>query len=422
MTNDRKTRLPEWCKEYCLFFLLLALYLLIILAFAKDSWWGDERRYVRFANNLLQGFYSPTEPANISLKNGPGYPLVLTPFVGLGLPLLAAKIANAFFLFGAILLIYRTLRLYIDPRRARLAAFVLGLYPPFMTYLHVLMSEPFTIFLVSAVCFCFCRSMQSEKKRLFYLVASVLFLTWLMLTKVIFGYVVLAVLIASAVWYAVSRNEVFSKALLICFFALVGCAPYLVYTYALTGHVFYWANTGGANLYWMSTPHPGEFGDWPNSDVRDKEFFRERHSAFFEEADKMPPIEEDQMLRRRALRNIRKHPGKYLRNVIANIGRMLFSYPWSYAQQTLSTYCWAVPNMFLVVTMVFCVYPTWIARKRIPSEIYVLLLLGVMAFFGSSVVSASERHFYVLVPFFGIWVAFVVFKLLEIRVKTGAES
>src|SRR5690349_1086566 len=42
---------------------------------------GDEWRYLYYADNLLHGFYSPHD--RVFLWNGPGYPLLLAPFVGI---------------------------------------------------------------------------------------------------------------------------------------------------------------------------------------------------------------------------------------------------------------------------------------------------------------------------------------------------
>ena len=57
----------------------LVLYVVLVLVFHKDAMEGDEGRYVFFAENLSQGFYSPRD--EINLWNGPGYPLVLVPLV-----------------------------------------------------------------------------------------------------------------------------------------------------------------------------------------------------------------------------------------------------------------------------------------------------------------------------------------------------
>lgn len=49
-------------NPYLLFLPLLFLYIAIVLIFSKDVFQGDEGRYIGFAKNLIQGFYSPPAP------------------------------------------------------------------------------------------------------------------------------------------------------------------------------------------------------------------------------------------------------------------------------------------------------------------------------------------------------------------------
>lgn len=112
------------------------IYTLLAIGFSRPYFTGDEGRHVQFAHNLCQGFYSPTDPWQINLWNGPGYPLVLVPFAALGLPRVWAKIADPCFLPGALLLLQKTLALYIPKKSARRRTLILGIYPPFLSSLH----------------------------------------------------------------------------------------------------------------------------------------------------------------------------------------------------------------------------------------------------------------------------------------------
>ena len=70
--------------------------------------------------------------------------------------------------------------------------------------------------------------------------------------------------IAGALWLlkrSPGRQRTGAAILLTAFVVL---SPYALYTWRLTGRVFYWANSGGTTLYWMSTPFEGEYGDWNN--------------------------------------------------------------------------------------------------------------------------------------------------------------
>lgn len=94
--------------------LLLALfgtYLLVVLAASQDQFQDDEGVYVGYATNLVHGFYTYRDPVRMNLWCGPGYPLLLAPFVALGVPWLAAKVLNALLLLGGVLLFFQTLRI-----------------------------------------------------------------------------------------------------------------------------------------------------------------------------------------------------------------------------------------------------------------------------------------------------------------------
>ena len=202
--------------------------------------------------------------------------------------------------------------------------------------------------------------------------------------------------------------------------ALAMCAPYLGYTWSLTGKLFYWGTSGGVSLYWMSTPHKGEFGDWHGGrEVLDNPSLLTNHGAVFEAVDALGQVDKDDYFKRRALENIRAHPGKYGRNILANVGRMLFSYPFSYAEDRMSTFFWLVPNMFLVTAMCLGAYPAWRGRKDIPGELWVLLFIAATTFAGSALLSAYTRQFYILAPLIGLWLSFIAINLVQLRVRTG---
>jgi hypothetical protein len=61
----------------------LSIYIFMLYAsrFSPDCI-ADECRYISFAENLLNGFYSPPSP-NINLWSGPGFPIILMPLVSL---------------------------------------------------------------------------------------------------------------------------------------------------------------------------------------------------------------------------------------------------------------------------------------------------------------------------------------------------
>ena len=133
------------------FFTLLPIFLLyfaIFLQSAEDSLdFGDEPRYAMYAENLTKGFYAP--PDTLFLWNGPGYPLLLTPFAFFDVPWYWAKMLNPVFMFLAVCFIYSSIRNYMSEKTALFFSYLFGLYPPFYAELWFLLTEPFVLMLVS---------------------------------------------------------------------------------------------------------------------------------------------------------------------------------------------------------------------------------------------------------------------------------
>jgi hypothetical protein len=99
-------------------YLLFLPFLIILIIYAilnPTDGYGDEHRYLTFAKNLVHGFYSPPPP-NVNLTNGPGYPIILTPFVALDLPLIYITLLNPFFYYFSIIFLYKALQKVVSQK------------------------------------------------------------------------------------------------------------------------------------------------------------------------------------------------------------------------------------------------------------------------------------------------------------------
>jgi hypothetical protein len=240
-------------------------------------------------------------------------------------------------------------------------------------------------------------------------------LAWLALTKVLFGYVILAgsFLSAIALW---RRGGGYRRTLIVGATAVLLCTPYLAYTYSRSGRFFYWASSGGLSLYWLSTPFDGELGDWHKWEKLSADSpIRANHERFFASLEGLNEVERDSELKRQALCQIADHPKKFALNWLANVGRLLFSYPFTDTPQKLSTYFYLLPNMFLVVPGVPSLYVAWIRRRDVPHELWMLLGFGILSFLGNSLLSAYARQFTPLVPIFALWVLVVMGRSLRLE-------
>ena len=386
------------------------LYAIVIMAMARDEFVGDEGRYAQYATNLTQGFYTDAE--QVDLWSGPGYPIVLVPFVALDAPWLAAKLFNAVLLVGALFYFCGTLRLYMPERTALRFTYLFGLYPPLLKESFVLLTEPLMVLVVCGFAYHYCRSRYTDRRAWLQLGLAGAYAGGLALTKIFFGYVLVTALLAGAGLYLWKRRAAFRDAAIVYAVALGICVPYLAHTYSLTGKLFYWGTSGGLSLYWMTTPHEGEYGDWHGRALDRHPQLRANHGAFFESIDQLPSVEWDAALRRQALHNLRAHPGSYLRNWVANVSRLFFAFPHSYRDRYSPLIVLiVVPNLVLLGLAGLCAGPTWRHRRRVPDELWMILLFAAVTLAGSSLLSAYERQLRPVVPLAAVWIAYALVHL-----------
>jgi hypothetical protein len=169
----------------------------------------------------------------------------------------------------------------------------------------------------------------------------------------------------------------------------------------------------------MSSPYEGELGDWHEmrTTVTNREISTE-HLTFFSQIGGLSGPRRDEALKQKALENIRAHPDKFARNWIANLGRLLFGYPRTQSVPRLRTLLEVVPGMFLTVIAALCIYPTWLGRRQIPHEIWMLLLLALVYFGESSLLSARPRFMLPIAPVCFLWISFVLTAIVRIRIRT----
>jgi hypothetical protein len=145
------SRFGRWLdvvSPWHLFAGVLLLQAALVLFVPSAEFFGDESRYVKFAENLLDGYYTPASDPD--LTNGPGYPLVLVPLVAVDAPLVVMRLTNALWLAAAAVMMYRALLLVSTHRAAVLGAMALALYPPSLYWGSFLYTEAFSVFLMTA--------------------------------------------------------------------------------------------------------------------------------------------------------------------------------------------------------------------------------------------------------------------------------
>lgn len=421
---------------------LLVLYLVFVFLKARPDMIWDEGRYFQGALNILRGYLASEE--TLFLWNGPGYPLYLAAYVGLGLPLLAAKAGNALLLFLALVRFHGALRLVGAERGSLQVTYALGV----CLFLHgalmeMLMTECLSAYLVCGAAYHYLRSIHRPERPGVHAGLAGLHLGYLALTKVFFGYAVTFGLLASGAWWlwsrmrggtgaphagtaeiagaanasgtagktAASTQSPARQGAVVCGLALALCIPYLGYTYRLTGKPFFWSNSGGSQLYCMTLIEKELLGDWLNFEavLVYPEFFKGQ-VGFYRELSTMDYVSRDLAMKAAAIRNIESHPRKYFQNWRANINRMVFGFPVSRypnSDPELSTgnrsFVYALP-FFLGL---FLVPAGWARRKSMPAGVHACLGFAAISLGGLSLLSAFPRMVFPMLPLLALWMATV---------------
>jgi len=410
-------QLANWYSGINLYLKLapfLVLYLIICIVFAPQVNVGDEKRYLYFANNLINGHYSPPYPG-INLWNGPGYPLFIAPFLFLKLPLLGIRLLNGLLLYLSLIINYKTFNFYSTENKSLLLTMALGFYFPIFQMLPLIITETLTWFLVSLICYLFFKNYRQKTISWKFVFLNAFFLAFLAMTKVIFGYVIILMLIFSVIMSVFPNVKPYAKkSSLIYAISFIFCLPYLFYTFNLTNKLFYWTNSGGMSLYTMSTPFSNESGEWKSTGEL---LLSPNHRLFIDSISKLKPIEIDNAYKKAAFNNIVSHPNKYFKNWIANIGRILFSYPYSNTNQRISTFFTMIPNMFIVFMILFAFVINSLNYKLFPMEMSFFLLFILVYLFGCTLVSSYNRMFFITMPFWFCYINCIINNSVYIRIK-----
>lgn len=400
-------------KPQILLYLFLPFYFALVFRLHKDSMEGDEQSYMYFANNLINGYYSPEAP-DINLWHGPGYPMIVVFFLIFNKPFILITLSNAIFQFLSVMFLYYSIKKMSNSFFAIFFAIFWGFN--FMAYqeMPMILSESFSVLLVTLIIYFLVLIHKTYK--LIYLLILGFLLGYLALTKVIFGYVILCMIfLYSFIALKTTKNY---KSIYILFLALLINSPYLYYTNSLTGNYFYWGNSGGNLLYWMSTPHEGEYGDWNNNSFTancngfyanfcNSDLIRKNHQNDIKYIESLPKVRQDLAYKKIAFENIINQPIKFLKNIGSNFSRLLFNFPFSYSLQRESTIIRIMINSFVLITMIINFILFLVFFKRINSSFLFLNLLFYFYISLTLILSASNRQFNIVIPI--ILFNFVIF-------------
>jgi 4-amino-4-deoxy-L-arabinose transferase-like glycosyltransferase len=389
---------------------ILAFYTILSLGLHAAP--NDEPNYLQYANQLLASGFDKAHAWGY-MWHGPALPLLLAPMVDLGVPLKLMRIVvGPVPLFITLLLFHRMVRPYLRSDRAALiATYALAAYLPFLSIIEVIHVEPLTTLWLTLAVFFMLRSWNGG--RWDHLWAAVSF-ALLALSRVEYGYVLLAALVLSIVWLLVSHRRSLRarRSALATLVALLLCSPWLAYTYSVTHKPFYWGDAGGLSLYWMSAP--GSIGDWHPGSATFTIPGLAIDRPVFAELNHLNPLAWDARLTHIAVQNIEHHPMHYLSNVVNNIGRLLFNAPYSFDNEHTSglgppwgLMLYALPDALLLGLVAIALGVAVKLRRRLGGDLLPIAVLAAMGFAIHVPVASYGRFVVPLVPIV-VWLVIAV--------------
>ena len=411
-------------KEYSPWFRclpILIVFLINIFLLAENFPVSDGIRYWDTASDILDGFQKKSILESYLLLNGPFYPLILAFLKGIGFSVKASIYLNAFFLYVGFTFFYKTLYQYISFKKSLLATYILVFIDPFLFYWTAkLYSEPLTILLVCVLIFYLNSFFKSNSKK--YLLLSAFIFCLMALTRVIFAYVALSIVILGLAGWFIFKSSLFNKLLKFSSLSLFFCIPYLIFTYSVTKKVFYFSGNGGLLLYWTSSPYPSDMGEWHTLPINHDHFaaryskfsgldslylrkvndviinqINSNHKDFAESLKDKDILEYDQALKDKAILNIISYPISFIKNWILNTGRLLVGIPHAiYNKPPFSPHFNLINTIkssfllfLLIVSLFLSLRNNWIERQLLTSTILILIIyLG-----GQSLLAVQSQRF-----------------------------
>jgi hypothetical protein len=180
--------------------------------------------------------------------------------------------------------------------------------------------------------------------------------------------------------------------------AVVACVPWLAYTYHLTGQPLYWGTSSGLSLFWMSPTVPGETGQWHEPSEVPTDPALAAYAPMFRRLQAVEPVRSDEVLRERAIANIRERPALYARNLVANVSRLVFSAPMRPSLGPLSIATYGVFNVALLAGAGWAAAVLWRRRRTLAPETAPIALFAALAILVHIPPAASPRMLLPIVP------------------------
>jgi hypothetical protein len=381
----------------------LALLLYAVLAWmTRDVPLGsvkDEARYWQDAHHLTQGwFISSSDP---SIINGPGYPLLLTPFAAMDAPGVMVRMLNAVFVALAVWFLWRAIHRAAGPRWALAGGLLLMFHPSLLQEGRFVMTEALTVCCLCGFLWALTVAVSAQDRVPARLLLAAFALAWLTLTRVVFGHVASAMLVftLAAMLFAPRHHPVLRRVAGVFALSLLLCLPYLLYTRAKTGKFPVWATTAPELQYWLTSTYPGENGHWYSPEqVYASPELNAHHGDFMRLVESTPAPREQELYAEKRGEHVRRNPKGVAVNWACNVTRLFFGFPRSLEREKLSTIGYIIINGPICAAAVLALLLAWKYRRTLPPEPVLLLLMAAVFLGGSTLAPAQPRYSMTVLP------------------------
>jgi hypothetical protein len=413
---------------------ILLIFLVDVYALGKNVPLSDGIRYWQTASDILNGFRDTPVLEGYLLLNGPLYPLLLAFFKGLGFSVKACIFLNAGFLYIGFTYFLKTALQFLTQKKAIWVTYILVFVDPFLFYWGAkLYSEPLAILWMCLLLYSVSEYLNSPTKK--NLLKAALLFCLLALTRVIFAYVIVALIPIGFLGYLLLKKEIYKKLVKLSSLSLLFCVPYLIFTYSITNKIFYWSGNGGLLLYWTSSPYKSDMGEWHTLQINHDHFaarynafsgldslylrkvndiiineINNNHRPFVERlASTKGLVESDEALKTKAIENIKSHPASFLQNWFLNTGRLLVGIPHAlYHKPPFSPFFTLVNTVkssfvlcFLLMALVL-----FFRKPKAASPLLIWMLLVLAIYLGGqSLLAVQSQRF--LLPIYPLMLMFI---------------
>lgn len=375
---------------------------------------GDSLRYQFYAKNLLSGYFSSAEIVDI--WNGPMYPITLIPIFLFRLPIWVGLIFNAFFIYISGVFLYKSVSIFSSRKMAFTAAAIFMCMPNFHILTRALMSESLACAFASLSLYF--SIVAFSKRKLWYTIVAGLMCAGLILTKVIFSYAFVVVGILFLL-FSLWKKEALTGACIV-FATFIFCSPWLIYTHAKTGKYFYWASSGGENLYLLALPYDDFKVDFMrcknridfNWDWAVRQYIKNpKYETYYPDdvkndamiADKLSMVGSCDYLVKRSREFIFENPLTYCKNILLNIRHLFYAPPFARPSAIICFLC-----LFpIAVLSILAAMLALLNKVKIDAGVIFCISFTVVYLAGSILLIALWRQFYIIVPILIFWIFYI---------------